>query len=123
MKTMDPIDRQAAIDTLERKKDKNAKGDVGWFYNKIIQNDIDAIMQLPSIPSAQPEQKKGKWIPCKEYAREMLADKTVNILYDHYECSLCRCTLPNLLYNQDGEPFFKFCPNCGASMVRGEEDE
>lgn len=41
-----------AIDTLERKKDKKAKGDIGEFYNKIIQNDIDALMQLPP---AQPE--------------------------------------------------------------------
>lgn len=48
----DLISRQAAIDTLERKKDKKAKGDMGGFYNKIIQNDIDALMQLPP---AQPE--------------------------------------------------------------------
>ena len=47
-----------AIDALERKKDKNAKGDIGGFYNKIIQNDIDTLMQLPS---AQPE-----IIHCKE---------------------------------------------------------
>ena len=65
----DMIYRQAAINALERKKDKNAKGDVGGFYNTIIQNDIDAIMQLPST---QPE-------PC-EYAvsavavEEMLKD-------------------------------------------------
>lgn len=49
---MDLISRQAAIEALKRKKDKNAKGDIGGFYNKIIQNDIDALMQ---IPSAQPE--------------------------------------------------------------------
>lgn len=51
----DLIRRQAAIDALERKKDKNAKGDLGGFYNKIIQNDIDALMQLPS---AQPEHRR-----------------------------------------------------------------
>lgn len=45
------ISLNAAIDMLEHKKDKNAKGDIGGFYNKIIQNDIDALMQLPS---AQP---------------------------------------------------------------------
>lgn len=48
----DLISRQQAIDALERKKDKNAKGDVGGFYNKIIQNDIDTLIQLPS---AKPE--------------------------------------------------------------------
>lgn len=56
----DLIDRQATIDALERRKDKNAKGDIGGFYNKIIQNDIDALIQLPP---AQPEQR---WIPCSE---------------------------------------------------------
>ena len=50
--TNDSISRRAAIDALERKKDKNAKGDIGGFYNKIIQNDIDTLMQMPS---AQPE--------------------------------------------------------------------
>lgn len=53
----DTVSRQAAIDALERKKDKNAKGDIGGFYNKIIQNDIDALMQLPS---AQPEKRYTK---------------------------------------------------------------
>ena len=40
-----------AIDALERKKDKNAKGDIGGFYNKIIQNDIDTLMQMSSAQS------------------------------------------------------------------------
>ena len=61
----DTISRQAAIYALERKKDKNANGDIGGFYNKIIQNDIDALMQLPS---AQPEQR---WIPCEERLPEI----------------------------------------------------
>lgn len=51
----DTISRKAAIDALEKKKDKKAKGDIGGFYNKIIQNDIDTLMELPS---AQPG-----WIP------------------------------------------------------------
>ena len=45
-----------AINALERKKDKKAKGDIGGFYNKIVQNDIDALMQLPP---AQSEFKNG----------------------------------------------------------------
>ena len=49
----DLISRQAAIDALERSKDKTAKGDIGGFYNTIIQNDIDKIKKLPS---AQPEE-------------------------------------------------------------------
>ena len=54
----DSIDRQAAIDALESGKDKTAKGDIGGFYNAIIQNDID---KLRNLPSAQPEQ-------CEYYA-------------------------------------------------------
>ena len=49
---MDDSRRQAAIDALEAKKDKSAKGDIGCFYNTIIQNNIDA---LKGLPSAQPE--------------------------------------------------------------------
>ena len=48
----DTISRQAAVEALEAKKDKSAKGDMGCFYNTIIQNDIDA---LKGLPSAQPE--------------------------------------------------------------------
>lgn len=47
----DLIDRQLAIDALERRKDKTAKGEIGSFYNTIVQHDIDAIVELPS---AQP---------------------------------------------------------------------
>ena len=52
LEALECISRKDAIDALERKKDRNAKGDIGGFYNKIIQNDIDTLMQLPS---AQPE--------------------------------------------------------------------
>ena len=51
----DLISRQAAIDALENKKDKNAKGDIGGFYNAIIQHDIDAIAELPSVHSGSCE--------------------------------------------------------------------
>ena len=47
----DTIYRQDAIDALEAKKDKSAKGDIGCFYNTIIQNDIDALKGLPSAES------------------------------------------------------------------------
>lgn len=59
------------IDTLERKKYKEVKGDIGGlFYNKIIQNDIDALMQLPP---AQPEQR---WIP----VTEKLPEENIRVL-------------------------------------------
>lgn len=94
----DLISRQAAIDALERKKDKNAKGDVGGFYNKIIQNDIDALMQLPP---AQPERKKGKWI--------------------NGVCDQCGSHAP---YWAMASTYYRssFCPNCGADM-RGKQND
>lgn len=48
----DNISRREAIDALESGKDKRAKGDIGGFYNAIIQNDID---KLRNLPSAKPE--------------------------------------------------------------------
>lgn len=90
----DLINRQAAIDALKAKKDKSAKGDIGRFYNTIIQNTIDAIKDLPS---AQPEQKTGRWI--------------LNKHTDTVLCSQCgKC------YGDE----YNYCPNCGAKM---EEDE
>lgn len=103
----DLISRQAAIDALERKKDKKAKGDMGGFYNKIIQNDIDALMQLPS---AQPERKKGKWIDEPIYKQTMDGKTWDGFTY----CSECQ-EMHEYGYRS------KFCPNCGAEM-KGEED-
>lgn len=61
----DLISRQAAIDALERKKDKNAKGEIGGFYNAIIQQDIETVMELPS---AQPEYEP---VTAEDFAKTM----------------------------------------------------
>ena len=89
---MDLIERRAAIDALEATKDKSAKGDIGCFYNTIIQNNIDA---LKSLPSAQPDRKTGKWI---------LKPNIYGVVY----CSECDFELH--INNTN------FCPNCGAKM-------
>lgn len=44
----DNISRQAAIETLEQGKDKTAKGNIGGFYNAIIQKNINRLIRLPS---------------------------------------------------------------------------
>lgn len=49
----DLISRQTAIDALERRKDKTAKGEIGSFYNTIIQHDIDVIVELPSADAVE----------------------------------------------------------------------
>ena len=95
----DIIYRQDAIKELESEKDKKAKGDIAVFYNKIIENDIE---KLRKLPSAQPEQKRGKWI---DYANS------------HCECSVCHTEWS---YFQNEVECFEFCPNCGAKMEVSE---
>lgn len=56
----DTISRQTAIDALGSRLDRTAKGEIGSFYNTIIQRDIESIERLPS---AQPE-----IIRCKDCA-------------------------------------------------------
>ena len=56
----------------------------------------DVRQSLSTMPSAQPERKKGKWI-----------NRSLNILYpewERYTCSVCG----KHSYNYD------FCPNCGS---------
>ena len=89
----DSISRQAAIDALEKKKDKKSQGDISGFYNKIIQNDIDTLMLLPSA-----DRPKGEWIDIGGYE----------------VCKNC--------HEVKRFPHWNFCPNCGAEM-RGDSDE
>lgn len=93
----DSISRQAAIDALEKKKDKKSQGDISGFYNKIIQNDIDTLMLLPSV-----DRLKGEWIyvTVEEWLR-------TGRDYGHH-CSECD------EINKSGKS--NFCPNCGADM-------
>ena len=92
----DLISRQAAID---------AYGD--WYVEEgTAEGFIGTVKQLlESLPSAQPERKKGKWIPHEDDDGEHYGDK----------CSEC------------GEwyvmPYGKtnFCPHCGAYMRDGED--
>ena len=87
----DTIYRQAAIDALD------------------CINGVEEVLR--SLPSAQPERRKGKW--------DFMG-------WQMFQCSECKHT-----FTQDFlegwreytyEPFFPpFCPNCGADM-RGEQD-
>ena len=71
------------------------------------------------LDSARP---LGEWIKGEEISRTMLGDKVEHIDYRDYTCSNCGLVLDNLLYNYDGSPFYKFCPNCGARMKGGAEE-
>lgn len=73
-------------------------------------------------PSAQPKQKKGKWVHGKEIAREYLAGRITHIEYKDYHCSECGYTVENIRWNVDGELVDKYCTVCGAQM-EVENDE
>lgn len=110
----DLISRQAAIDALWKAlyeyEDKTEKQfqesedlDVGvWIGHRIFvqnMNDIDRKTIL-NLPSAQPEQKKGKW-------------KEDGTYWDGIdECNVWKCL------NCTAKSYKKspYCPNCGAKM-------
>lgn len=76
----DLISRQAAIDCVT--------------YD--VEHTVEC---LKALPSAQPERKKGKWIPWK--------------FHNGFRCENC---------NEPVDNKYNFCPNCGADM-RGKQDD
>ena len=117
----DLISRQEAIDALEREKTYCTAYKGGYtqtdYFKQYNMGLTDGIKALNKLPSAQPERKSGKWIHGREIAREMIGDAIVSILYDGWQCSECKC-----IVEEECEPLWNFCPNCGANM-KGERDE
>lgn len=67
------------------------------------------IAQVNAMPTIEPE-RKGKWIK-------------VDHGYSYwYECSECGCEPLRSKWN-GREVFSDFCPNCGADMKEGAEQE
>ena len=88
----DLISRQAAIDAIEK---MNIPEDMCVFE---IVSHIE--LEIATLPSAQPERKKGKWIQTNPLGRS-----------DNIVCDQC---------GHDSIAEFIYCPNCGADM-RGEK--
>ena len=82
----DLISRQAAISHVDDVPYIKEHPNVGLLCKAWIE----------SLPSAQPEQKKGEWSDGYRWQR----------------CSLCK---------QTGKKSWNYCPNCGADM-RGERN-
>lgn len=61
--------------------------------------------ELVKLPSAQPERKRGRWLPDNRPGGGF------------WVCSECK--FPSEAFAAD--VLYKFCPNCGADM-RGERD-
>ena len=90
------ISRQAVLDDAHRQ----------LWYRMNQQGMKDRIDEwLKSLPSAEPEQKKGKWI--KQYDEE------------DYPLG-CKCSECEKTYVMP-EGWANFFPNCGADMRGGEE--
>lgn len=73
--------------------------DYGKHWDGHTEKDVTRLL---SLPSAEPERKKGKWI-----------DKSGGIEGAWNYCSVC---------GEQAIDLYDFCPNCGADM-RGEQDE
>lgn len=100
--------------------------DVACGTNREVFNIADsvynfAIKTIDDAPTV--ERPTGEWVRGREISRTMIGDKVQHIDYSNYTCSKCSLVLDNLLYRQDGSPFYKFCPNCGAGMIKGAENE
>ena len=114
----DLIDRQAAIDALmiDEEMLRRVLDDMNvvdaernkyeWGLGLIESN----IEDMKELPSAQPEQRKGKWIETHE---RTLFSNPDSITYVCSECGYRQYTLYGT------PPITNFCPNCGADM-RGE---
>lgn len=100
----DLISRQAAIDALAKFVPYAICDESTESYTNGLTDAYNLILQLPS---AQPERKKGKWIP-------------VTNGRGGFECDECHNYAPSF---QDGVEWLSdYCPNCGADM-RGDTDE
>ena len=69
------------------------------------------VSTVSTMPPAQPERKKGEWLPDNNNAYEM-----------RFVCSCCKESevVPTIGFTKY-KPLWDFCPNCGADM-RGEKD-
>ena len=102
----DLIDRQKALDGLKYE----------MKYGAVIdQCGLDTAYDIiENMPSAEPEPKKGKWVPHP-------GDEDWDV------CSVCGtgCKRRERGISQYipwvTEYNYQFCPNCGAEMMRGEE--
>lgn len=65
----------------------------------------DAVSLVGSMPSAQPELKKGRWLPDNRPGGGF------------WVCSECKFPSEAFAANV----LYKFCPNCGAKMQKGGE--
>lgn len=97
----DLIDRQAAIDALADMHCKSDEDGYVWIIRS------DAWGRIDTLPSVQPERKKGTW--------EEIYDANEN--GEPYPCGAA-CSECGFLTNFETD----FCPYCGADMRCGDTE-
>lgn len=100
------------IDTISRRE---AIKEIARWTGYLDEDMITRIQTgLRKLPPAQPERKKGKWIPHKEISREYVgAASIITIKHDYWFCDLCDYRA------EEGRSMYNFCPYCGAEMMNG----
>jgi len=124
----DAISREAAIKVIRQKtsrytlaKENCGIGQVEWSDYLIKESDaIDGLNELPPVT-----QKSGYWITKEAYSEDKAMGITEQIV-----CS--NCDMQNSYFSEWDEcknPIAKtfirskFCPNCGARMVKPQESD
>ena len=100
------ISRQAAIDAMRRLEQEDIEA-----YGAEIPEGFDAepaVEALKALPSAQPEQKTGRWI----------WDSLVCTSGGNY--GVLRCSECEAYYERVGFWPRRYCPKCGAKMEEGD---
>ena len=101
------ISRQAVIDALSQ-----------YPFEKVV----NCVSIIEDLPPAQPERKKGRWIPVDSYSA-FGGDEATWMAHGNpvafYYCSECK---EQAYAGEDGESLLTdYCPNCGTDM-RGVQD-
>ena len=91
----DLIRRGDVLDALIEKGQKSKRYEWGdrWELNL-----FEIKEAVESVPSAEPERKKGKWSNYK----------------DEHCCSVCKCVVISECWDDDIR--YDYCPYCGAEM-------
>ena len=99
----DLISRQAAIEAIHEDADWLAAQGSDWQVER-MERDKSI---LKSLPSTEPERKKGKWIVDSE----------------KYEAITCVCSICGRNMTTPKRDRASYCWNCGADMREGDSDE
>ena len=115
----DTISRRAALDALNEQIEQCNKAlgsfDISLkdeFAIKVERASLKAYKeQLENLPTVQPQQMKGRWLPDNNFVYEM-----------RFVCSVCKESevVPTIGFTKY-KPIWDFCPNCGAKMERNDD--